>query len=124
MTNEDRDNRKTDIGRTGITNVAIPMSIFKRPGGSSHLSTSLGSSLPDEGIQDTGHGSEVQFKFLVKKGNKQKAVDIPIPQDTPLASQYLKVKHKQAVQQEVMSQFVCISVELIFQGDEAQSVRI
>jgi len=47
-------------------------------------------------------------KFIIsfKKGNKQKAVDIAIPEDTALASQYLKLKQKQAMQQEEMKRRV------------------
>jgi hypothetical protein len=113
MTAEDRESRKSDRISSTPASVTIPMGLFKKPekpllyippgGGPKQLNDDEDDGDGEENYEDEGGkaGNHVPFKLLVKKGNKQKAVDIAIPQETALASQYLKLKQKQAEQQEV-----------------------
>jgi len=105
MMNEDREQRKADaVNRTALLNMSIPMNLLRRP-------TSAVQPQPPPPpapvSAPTPLADSVAFKVLIKgKGNRQKAVDLSIPQDSKLASQHLKIKSRQAQQQEEMKRLV------------------
>eukprot|EP01125_Pyxidicula_operculata_P019478 TRINITY_DN7077_c0_g3_i5.p1 TRINITY_DN7077_c0_g3~~TRINITY_DN7077_c0_g3_i5.p1 ORF type:complete len:1281 (+),score=421.17 TRINITY_DN7077_c0_g3_i5:575-3844(+) len=133
MLSEDREKRKIDTSqRVNISNLAIPMNIIRRNTSQDEESSSSSSSSvssPVGGIRRSsgggsaggvvggvvggvGNNNEVdqndfaKFKFLVKKGGKQKAVDLDIPRTTKLVSQHLKVKEDYNQQQQEMKRLI------------------
>uniref|UniRef100_A0A6B2KWV6 MIF4G domain-containing protein n=1 Tax=Arcella intermedia TaxID=1963864 RepID=A0A6B2KWV6_9EUKA len=97
MLSEDREQRKTDTAPRPLMNMSIPMNLIRQTKAPSSTSPPPP---PQEGNE------EVAFKVLLKAKGKQKAIDLPIPQDSKLASQHLKIKSKQAQYQEEMKRFV------------------
>jgi len=90
MVNEERDLRKLDTGRAGNP-TAKPINFM--PQKNTAVTTQ-----PD--------GDVVNFKMLVKKGNKPKTMDIGIPTNVGLASQHLKSREQHQQQQQEMKRLV------------------
>jgi len=89
MLSEERDTRKLDNSRANLQMVKPLNLIAPSPKPTPHL-----------------EGDYVNFKMLMKKGNKPKALDIGIPIDDKLVSQHLKSRQAQQAQQQEMKKIV------------------
>ncbi len=93
---ESLDSRKLEMRARPTLNMTIPLNLFD---GSKDHSRGGGTDIEsgDEVVDDQANGSSVQFRVLVKKGNKQQTKQLRIPQDCSLVQ---STKQKEAAELE------------------------
>jgi regulator of nonsense transcripts 2 len=93
---ESIDSRKLEMRSRPTLNMTIPLNLFDskdhgRGGGGTDIESG------DEVVDDQTNGTSVQFRVLVKKGNKQQTKQLRIPRDCSLV---LSTKQKEAAELE------------------------
>lgn len=91
---ESIDSRKLEIRARPTLNMTIPMNLFE---GSKDHSRTTDIESGDETTEEQDGGSNVTFRVLVKKGNKQQTKQLHIPRDSSLVQ---STKQKEAAELE------------------------
>ena len=92
---ESIDSRKLEMRARPTLNMTIPLNLFD--GSKDHNRGGTDIESGDEVVDDQSNGTSVQFRVLVKKGNKQQTKQLRIPRDCSLVQ---STKQKEAAELE------------------------
>jgi regulator of nonsense transcripts 2 len=112
MNDESSSSRSNDSRGSGL--ISIPMNLIKNQ-------TNNPSNQQPKVISNVNDDNTINFKMLVKKGNKQKVLNFPVPVDNKMASQHLKEREIQKEQKNELKKLTLQLDQRDRQQDEDRS---